>query len=31
VFVGFRNTEPEGELNFHIVDPIALNLPDLLA
>lgn len=23
VFVGFRNTEPEGVLNFHIIDPIA--------
>lgn len=22
VFVGFRNTEPEGVLNFHIIDPI---------
>jgi len=21
-FVGFRNTEPRGELNFHIIDPI---------
>lgn len=26
VFIGFRNTEPEGVLNFHIVDPIPLNL-----
>ena len=23
VFVGFRNTEPEGVLNFHIIDPLA--------
>jgi beta-fructofuranosidase len=26
VFVGFRNTEPEGVLSFHIIDPIPLNL-----
>jgi beta-fructofuranosidase len=26
VFIGFRNTEPEGVLAFHITDPIPLNL-----
>ncbi len=25
VFVGFRNTEPEGVLNFHIIDPLPLH------
>jgi beta-fructofuranosidase len=29
VFIGFRNTEPEGELNFHIVDPIPLGASGL--
>ncbi|MDA0179420.1 hypothetical protein OJ997_03860 [Solirubrobacter phytolaccae] len=24
VFIGFRNTEPEGVLNFHIIDPLPL-------
>lgn len=28
VFIGFRNTEPEGVLNFHIIDPLPLNLSD---
>ena len=26
--VGFRNTEPRGELNFHIVDPIPVTLDE---
>ncbi len=26
VFIGFRNTEPEGVLNFHIIDPLPFAL-----
>jgi beta-fructofuranosidase len=26
--IGFRNTEPRGELNFHILDPIPVELDE---